>query len=347
MSFGNAVSLLIPFIDELWTKAEQIILKEIAIILIRFFIYNNISKKLNSILSERFIFDWYQKFEWTTEWNQNDWEQLYRDISGNYCNLLSEISEEIELKIKYNIFRISYKNNKPLLFPLIRYFLKNKYMDGHSVASFVSETLTDDNDVPMIKIDDKIYELMRLIKKIDISISEILDILNYTIENNMYKFVKDSYNNPIKYFEEILYNNIHLVNKEDYDKFAKYYFGIYEYDFDNRLLPKNEHVLFIKLSKFLIQEIINRGFSKWNTGLFLHRRINFTDSDYSIECLNIIHKNMSEDIYKNIIYYIFNNPKHILNDNKFIINEYNLLFKDEIEKKAEKDKKIEEIKKDI
>jgi hypothetical protein len=346
-SFGNAVSLLIPFIPELWSDSEKFILKEISVGLIKFFIYNNFSQRINNILSERFIFEWYHDFEWTTSWVQNDWEQLYKNISGKSCNLFSEISDEIELKIKYNIFRISYKNNKLLLFPIIRYFLKNKYKEGCGVASFVSETLTDDNDVPMIKTDDRIYELRRLIEKIDIGISEILDILNYTIENNVYKLVKDSYNNPVKYFEEILYNNIHLIKEEDFNKFAKYYFGIYEYDFDNRLLSKNEHVIFLNLAKFLIQEIINRGFSKWNTGFFLHRLINFKDPNHSIKYLNFIHKNMSEGIYTNTIYYIFNNPKHILNNNEFIISEYNLLFKDAIEKKAEKDKKIEEIKKEI
>jgi len=348
MSFANAVCLLMTSgNNNLWAETEQNILKELSLELIKFFMYNELSKELNSILSERFIFDWYHDFKWTTKWDQNNWEQFYEDISGNSCDLLSEISDELEFTIKYNIFRISYNDNKPLLFPLIRYVIKNKYMDGQSMASVVPELITDDYETPMVKTDDRIDDLMYFLKEKDISISEIIDLLNYAIENNVYKLVKDSYNNPIKYFEEILYNNIHLVKEENFNNFAKYYFGIYEYEFDNRLLPKNEHVLFLNLAKFLIQEIINRGFSKWNTGLFLHQLINFADPNNSIKYLNFIRENMYENIYKNTIYYIFNNPKHILNNNEFIISEYNLLFKDEIEKKAEKDKKIEEIKTEI
>jgi len=244
MSFGNAISLLIPFIKNLWSEAEQVVLKEISIEIIRFFLYNHLSQKLSSILSERFIFEWYKDFEWTTKWDQNDWEQFYKDISNSYCNLFSEISDEIEFTIKYNIFIISYKENRPLLFPLIQYIIKNKYMDGYSMSSTVPEMLTDDYEMPMIKTDERIYELMCLIKEIDISISEILDLLNYAIENKVYNhdLINDIYN-PIKYLEEILYKNILLIKEEDFDKFAKYYFGIYEYDFDNRLLPGNENIL--------------------------------------------------------------------------------------------------------
>jgi hypothetical protein len=200
----------------------------------------------------------------------------------------------------------------------------------------------------MIKTDERIYELICLMKETDISISEILGLLNYAIENKVYNhnLVNDIYN-PIKYLEEILYKNIHLIKEEDFEKFANYYFGIYEYDFDYRIFPESEIVYFNNLAKFIIQEIIKRGFSKWNTGLFLNRLINFTDSKCSLECLNFIHENMSEGIYKNTIYYIFNNPKHILHNNEFIINEYNLFFKEEIEKKRNIDKKIEEIKKEI
>ncbi|MDR2942085.1 MAG: hypothetical protein LBV17_05800 [Treponema sp.] len=349
MSFGNAVSLLIPFIDDLWTEAEQEVLKELSLKLIVFFMYNDLSRELSNILSERFIFNWYLDFKWTARWEQNDWENFYKDISGNSCNLYFEIFDENEFTIKYNIFRISYKDNKPLLFPLIKYVIKNKYMDGCGMASTVPEMLTDEYERPMIKTDDRIYELIGLIKEIDISLSEILDLLNYTIENNVYSLVKDSYDNPIKYFEEILYKNIHLINEEDFNKFSKYYFGIYEYeyDFDYRLFSESDNVPFIILAKFLIYEISDRGFSKWNTGLFLHRLINFTDSNNSIQYLKLIHEKMSENIYADTVYYINNNPKHILHNNIFIIDEYKSLFKNEIEKKAEREKKIEEIKKEI
>jgi hypothetical protein len=348
ISFGNAVILLIPFIKNLWAEAERAVLKELSIKLIRFFIYDSLSQELNNTISERFIFDWYQDFKWTADWIQNDWEQFYKNISGNFCSLYSEIDDEKEFISKYNIFRISYKENKPLLFPIIRYVIKNKYIDGRDMAGIVPETLTDDYETPAIKIDYKIDKLMHLLKKIDINISEILDVLNYAIESNVYNLVKDSYNsNLIEHFEEILYKNIHLINEEDFDKFAKYYFGICEYDFDSRLFPENEKVLFINLAEFLIHEIINKKLYKWNISFFIHRLINFTDINYSIQHLNLIHERIPKDIYTKTIDYIYNNPKHILHNNEIITSEYKSLFKEEIKIKVEKDKKIEEIKKEI
>jgi len=344
-SFGNAVSLLIPFSPNLWTESEKIILKDISVEIIRFFLYNDISQKLNSILSERFIFDWYQDFEWITEWNQNDWEQFYKNISGNYCNLFSDIYNEIEFTIKYNIFRISYKENKQLLFPLIRYIIKNKYMDGYNIASCVPEIITDDYETPMIKTDDRIDDLMYFLKKGEINLSEIINLLNFAIENNIYNLIKDTYNNPVKNIEEILFQNIHLINENDFNKFTKYYFNIYEYDFDYRLFSEDETILFIDLAKYLVNEIIKREFYNWNTEFLIHKLINFKEINDSIQFLNIIHNKIPKNVYAKTINYIYNNPKHILYNNEFIISEYKSLFREEIKKKAEREKKVEEVRK--
>jgi hypothetical protein len=349
LSFANAVILLIPFIKDLWTKLEQNILKELSLRLIKYFIYNELSQEIDDILSERFIFDWYQDFNWANEWDQKNWEQFYTSISGNSCNLFSEISDENEFSIKYNIFRISYKNeyNRPLLFPIIRYVVKYKYMDGCSMASTVPETLTDDYEMPIVKTDSRISELTRLLKGITLNVSDILDVLNYTINNNVYNHIKDSSSNPIKHFEETLYKNINLIEEEDFDKFSRYYFGIFEYEFDNRIFSENENVLFVNLSEYLINEIIKKNVYNWNTGFFLSRLINFTESEASIRCLDLIREKMPQKVYADIIYYIYNNSKHILHDNNFIIKECNTLFEKEIKNNIDRKKKLEEIKKEM
>jgi hypothetical protein len=110
LSFGNAVILLIPFIDPLWGKKEQEIIKDTALSIIQFFLYNDFSKELENLLSENFIFDWYRKYEWTTSWGKNEWELFYKDISGKTCDLLSEISSNNEFDIKFNIFSYFYYN---------------------------------------------------------------------------------------------------------------------------------------------------------------------------------------------------------------------------------------------
>jgi len=348
ISFCNAVCLLCSFIgNKLWAKEEQIILKELSIKLIKFFIKNNPSKEFNKNLSEEFIFDWYHNYKWINGWDKNKWENFYKDISGNSCDLFSEIYNEIEFTIKYNIFRISFKDNRPLLFPLIRYVIKNKFIDKHYIEITIPEILKDDFVMPIIKTDDRIFELMRLLKEMNIDISEIIDLLNYAIENNVYDHTKDFYENPIKYFEEVLYNNINLIAEKDFDKFSKYYFYVYEQGVKNRLFSENEKITFIDLADYLIKEIIARRFLNRNTGTFLYRLINFTDPNCSIKSLNLINEKMPKSVYLKVIDCIYKNPKHILHSNEFIINKYNLLFKEEIDKEAERDKRIEEIKKKI
>ena len=170
LSFGNAICLLIPFIDDLWSKNdEQNILEEISLPLIKFFLFNELSKELNSILSEKFIFDWYKAFNWTKGWNQTKWESFYFNISGYHCSLLSEISDENEFAIKFNFLSTFYDDVyiKLLLLPILRYAMKNIYPNGYVAASFVSDEIADESECPVIELDDRVY-ILGVLKKLNV-----------------------------------------------------------------------------------------------------------------------------------------------------------------------------------
>jgi hypothetical protein len=342
-SFGNAVILLIPFIDDLWTEKEQIILYTLSLPLIKYFLYDDRAYKLKGLLSERFIFDWYMTYNWVTEWKQKEWELFYKNISGNDHDLSSEISDENEFAIKFNFFSCFHNNDiiKPLLSPLLHYAMKNKYIHGHGKATYVPEMITDDYETPLIQEDDRIFALSYLLRKIELRMSEILDLLVFSIENNLYRKLKDSHSNLISILEKKLYNNIGSLDDKDYKKLSRYYFDTNEHRFSDKLfkeIPKSE---LENIKKIFVYEVIERDLKKWDTGLFLSRLIDFISSDHSLEYLALIKEKMSRNIYADTVYYIFDNKEHILNSSEIIIGEYNTLFEKEILKTTEKKKMLE------
>ena len=348
-SLGNAVVLLIPFIDKFWSEKEQVILKKISIPLIRFFIFDNLSNELDAILSEKFIFDWYEMYNWTESWEKKEWEEFYEEISGKTCCLLSEISDDYEYGIKNNIFTIFHHIDviRPLLFPLLRYAMKNKFIDGYGMATIVPDMINDDYETPLIKTDDRIFVLTLLLKEFEMSLSEILDLLVFAMENKLYSQLKNSHDNPINILEEKLYNNLTLVENHHYKIFSRYYLNIDEYGYDDRLFRGEQTENIENLKEFIVCEIIDIRITKRRIRHFLHKLINFSDAERSLKYLFMIKEKMQKNIYVDVVYYIFNNKDHILGDSEFIITEYNHLFEKEILKNAEKKKLLENIKNQI
>ena len=345
-SFCNAVILLYPFINELWTENEQKVLKKISLPLIKFFLNNNYSSELNGLLSEKFIFNWYDMFNWTIDWNQKNWELFYEDISGCKCNLLSEISDKSEFTIKFNIFENFYKCDciKPLIIPILQYAMKYLYIGRNTMACFVSDIVTEENQTPVVRTDSRIYELSNFLEEIELSITSILDLLDFAIKNNIYYEIKDSYDNPITILEEKLFNNISIIDSKDYKTFSDYYFNSEEYGFNDKLFHLNKTEEIDNLKYYLVNEVIDKEIKIWGTDLFLYNLLDLKNKERSIILLYSIKEKMPHHIYKEIIYCIYNDPNHILNNIEFVINEYNILFKDEILKMNKKKEKLDKIK---
>lgn len=349
LSFGNAVILLIPFVNDLWPEKEQMILKELSLPLIKFFMYNSLSEELKNLLSERFILDWYKMYNWTSGWQQKEWEIFLENVFGNICRLYSEITNNYEYRMKVDIFENYYDDDyiKPLLMPILRYRFKNYYYNGHGMASVVPEMITDDYETPMVQSDEHAYILSHLLKKIELNLSEILNLLIFTMEEGLYADIKDTFDSPITILEEELYKKLISLENKDYENFSQYYFGTDEFGFDNRLFQGKQTTQIEQLKIFLVNEVITRNITKWGVGNFLQKLINLSVSDRSLECLHLIKEKMAKGIYADVIYCIFNDSSHILNNSELIASEYQAIFAEEIIKKAKREKNLELIKKEI
>jgi hypothetical protein len=343
LSFGNAVILLIPFINNLWSKSEHLILNKVSLPLIRFFLYNDLSSELSGLLSEKFIFDWYLNFNWTTGWELDEWKSFYKDISGNSCDLLSEITDNNEYIIKMNIFCKFYNDDiiRSLLFPIIKYTMKNEFIHGHGMAITVPEMISDEYETPLIKTDDRLFTLTYILKEMELNLSEILDLLVFSTEQELYSKIKGSAYNPISILEEKLYNNIVFIESKEYDKFYKYYISTDEYGFDERLLLIEQSKDIENLKIFIFNKIIDEEKMKRRASRFLHKLINFANAEISHNCLLLIKEKKAENIYIDVVYYINSNAEHILNSTDYINEEYSNIFQNEILKQTEIKKRLE------
>jgi hypothetical protein len=196
----------------------------------------------------------------------------------------------------------------------------------------------------MVKTDDRIYTFSYILKEIELNLSKLLDFLLYTMGNNLYERLKDSYESPIEILEEKLFNNIPLIDEKEYNKFTQYYFNIDKYEFSEKLFNREQNIELEKLKKFLANEIIDKQIKKMWTGQFLNKLIDFSFIEQSLEYLKLIKEKMEVSIYSDTIFHIKNNKGHILSNSEFITSEYNLLFAERINRETEANK-IMEIKK--
>lgn len=349
ISFENAVILLVSFIKYKWLESEQVELKTIAIPLIRYLLNEKVFNSNRGFISEEYIFDWYKEYNWIEGWKQEEWELFYLNISGRICSLLYDVSDEYDFSIKFNFYHCFQSNNsiKELLFPLLRYAMINKFQSGYGLARTVPEMLTDDDYAPVLRTDDRIYTLTRFVEIEKLNVTEILELLIFSLDNKIYSKIKDHYNSLISILENKLFNDIESIKTENCELFSKYYLQTDEFKISNKLFDEGIKNKNEELNKYLVINVIDKKLDKWHVGYFLCNLIDFINEEQSLLYLNIIKEKSTEKIYVDIIYYIFHSKEHILKRNEVIINEYNKIFENEILKENEKKKNIENKKNEI
>jgi hypothetical protein len=330
IEFANSIILLTPFIENLWSNEQQKTLQKLSVPLLRFFILEGVPKKLNGLLSHKFIFSWYKDYKWTENWKTEDWESFFEQIYGGVTKINIEISDESEYIIKLECFIHFYDNPilRSLLIPLLQYLFKNKYNDGLGMASVVPEVLNDDYELPMIHFNNDSFAMTQILSNINLDINEILLALCYAIKNKLYENIKNSIDNPIKILEDKLYENITQIGENDYALFAYYYFGADQYGINDKLFKIEQSNKIDAIKIFLVNQVINNKTEIKEISIIniLPRLINLCDYVIAFELLQNIKSKLSEDCYAAIISSIFNNKNHILHDDVFITSEYNQIF---------------------
>lgn len=344
-TFENAV-ILLGVHDKFWKEKQFPLLKKVAVPLIRFFLENEIAKKMKGLLSEDIILSWYEDYDWTNNWEEKEWMSFVKEICNINNTEFYNFNNEDEFRIKLKLFNHFHSNIyiRRLLVPLTIKILKNKNLNSGE-ASFIPNSLDDDFETPTIHFDNDISYFSYTIKNYEIPISDLLYILNsidcnYIHHNYAYQ-LEELYRDLLKSFKE----DISKIQDDEipalYTLFQKYITtddGIFISDFNTyiKLLNDNHKELLFNL---LLSDLINN--INWQNLWMLHNSIvillDIKNKDKAISLceqlkgMNIVYKECLADIY------IPNLNKHPLYE--LSKNEYPLLFPQTV-KKDEEHKKI-------
>ena len=344
-TFENAV-ILLGVHDKFWKEKQFPLLKKVAVPLIRFFLENEIAKKMKGLLSEDIILNWYEDYSWTNTWEEKEWSTFVKEITNIDNTEFYNFKDENEFRIKLKLFNHFHSNFyiRKLLVPLAIKILQNKNYSSDE-ASFVPNSLDDDFETPTIHFDNDISYFSYTIKTYEISISDILYILNsidsnYAHHNTAYQ-LEELYRDLLNSFKE----NIIKIKDDEipvlYTLFKKYINtddGIFISDFNAylKLLNDNHKELLFDL---LLSDLIKN--TNWQNLWMLHNSI--------VILLDIKNKNKAISLCEklkevNRVYgeciadiYIPNLKEHPLYD--LSKKEYPLLFPQTV-KKDEEHKKL-------
>ena len=264
-TFENAV-ILLGVHNTFWQEKQQDLLKEISIPLIKFFRENELAKQMKNLLSEDIIFGWYQDYNWTAGWGEKEWQSFIKEILNDIHMDFYDFKSEAEFRIKLKLFIHFHKNIYigNLLVPLAKKILINNENDI-GLASAVPYELDDEFKTPILHFDNDIAYFYHILKTYEISISDILHVLNFCacnyIQHNLPYQTEEIYIEIINRFK----NNIHRITDVEMPELYKLFVtyintesGIYISDFFEYIKPLNDNrkkQLFVLLAKDLRQKV--------------------------------------------------------------------------------------------
>lgn len=342
-SFENAVILLGVY-NKVWKEKQQTALKDVSIPLIQFFRENKLAEKMKGLLSEDSIFNWYELYAWTTDWDESDWISFGEQISNTKNNDFYSFKNEDDFRLKLKLFIHFHKNNyiRNLLVPLVIKILGSKKVDP--LASLVPSTLDDEFKTPTIYSDNDILYFPYVIKNYEIQISDLLLILNSCSCSDLHhssSYEADKlYREIISRFKDCIRSVSDDKIPELYKFFVKYIesdSGLYISDLNDyiKLLSDKQKVnLFdLFLNDLKQKEEWQKFWMLYRTIVFLLDTANKTESCLLFEKLKEI-----GSIYRECVadIYIAKLEKHPLYD--IAVAEYPLLFPEQAEKEKTRTK---------
>lgn len=340
ISFENSVILLGVY-RKFWNKNQEGYLKKIAFPLIHFFVTDNFAKKMRGLLSEDIVFRWYEDYNWTENWGEKDWIAFVRKITGKETPNLYNFESETDFKLMLKLFVHFHKNKciEKLIVPLTEHCLKSKKIDVGSSVS-VPQELDDEFKIPVLHFDNDIYYFTEKIKEHEISLIDLLNILNscasYYIGKNLPYQIDKLYEEISRQFKERIGNLTDKETKSFYQLLKTYIdnkSGIYLLYFCDCITLLNDDQK-IKVFGFIEKDLQNNN--SWQTlWTFEETLVKLLDVNNFEKAKQLFEKlKVYDSLYKGCLAEIHNNKElhgHILFE--FACSEYNSLFSEQIQKK--------------
>ena len=336
--FENAVILLGVY-NKIWNTAQQAILENIAIPLLKFFREHKFAEKMRGLLSEDIVFTWYEDYGWTENWNEKDWSLFVNNITNTKTVNFYDFESESDFRLKLKLFIYFHKNVyiSNLLIPLaIKILNDNTY--SNDCASFVPHILDDDFKIPTIHYDNDIEHFNYAIKNYDIPVSDLLHIMNSCIHNHIRNSAEFQIDSLYKEISDMTKHNICNMTNDDISELYKLFTCYVEIDSGMYISKFIEYIEFLadkqKIALFeLLFEDLNSKDS-WQNLWILYRPIIMllNISDKINACFFFEKLKPLDRVYRECVagIYIAKLTGHPLYNTA--VTEYPILFPEQIEK---------------
>ena len=340
IAFENAM-ILLSVHNSNWQYEQQEMLKNIAISLMKFFLNHELAKKVKGLLSEDDILGWYENYKWTENWKEKEWISFVKELTSVENTNFYDFKDEKEYCFKLKLFIHFYDNENigKLIVPLSRKILTGRHHE--SFATCVPKNIDDNFQIATTNFNYDICRFTDIFKNYDVSISEILEILQiYPLKEYSIPYeARDLYKEILNAFEK----NLSAIKEENIPEFYKVLVryieadsGIHLEDFSNKYLKQLNDDQKEKIFNLLLADLIKKA--DWQSLWMLPRSViipllDMGDNEKSMRLFEKLGDIKS--IYQNCIDYLERkeNKGHPLHDMATV--EYLELFADrvEIEKK--------------
>lgn len=334
MAFANCITLLTPYIESLWDLKQQLMLQEISIPLLKFFLYNKYATNIKNMLSYHTILLWYKEFAWTKDWKQEEWDNFIKKIIGSDKTLDCEIQSDNEFALKITLF-VYFHETKCLDFllkPLLFYALKENKPVSVGKMQEIPAVITDKDTLPMMQTDHDLWGFYALLKNIDIPFELILELFVYIAKNNLKDVNHGIHDDPIKTLESQFYDKIEQLTEKYYQNFLDYFLRKETLIDMDRFFKKTKDQNFDNLKIYLMEKVcpLNMQISHWIIERLLSELLDLHHANQAVQQLKnlkiLFSQKDNQGIYAGIVYETFHNQQHVLNKNTIIQNDYNTLF---------------------
>ncbi|MBR6125329.1 hypothetical protein IKQ19_17350 [Candidatus Saccharibacteria bacterium] len=353
VGFANAIILLGLWGDKLWGKSQQEKLKESSIDVLNTFLHDSLIKeRTNGLLNEDIVLYWYKAYDWTLGWKECNWNVFLKWLFPNTQGFGSFVEDE-EYHFQLELFNefSDDKYIKQLAKPLCVEVMKRSSEDI-SIAGYIPEEIDDEFKTPVVHTDSEIYGFISILKENELlSADDVVDIIKSLINAHVlfhstnYEFVE--LKKLIRKTLQSQANALSLVKCKDlYEIIAcsmddSKEFPLYEFESCLRALP--DQIKYDLLNKI----IQNLNDTKWERNWNFCNLISILlDVNNGVdENLEFVQQNIQKDTYNRLISRIYWNSDKSRSLYQYVKSIYEKDFAAEVEKQAEKEKLLSDIRK--
>lgn len=345
--FINSVILFGVYSNNKWIEEDK--LKEIAPKLIRFFITEKDNfPEIKGLLSEKIIFNWYVKYNWTYNWAEQDWIKFQNEVLGTNDIEFSFSISETSYSFKLLLFDYFHSNNviRKLFVPLAVKLILGSKEDFEITPE--PDVLDDNYKIPILRFDEDPVYFKYAMAEEEIDISELLEIMqSVTKEKHFESDDEYSIKELTKSLKELFISKSQELTEQNTEQLFQIFLNYSNEQNGINLINLTQYFnnipdkVRINLAKKVLTYFSNDQKYQWTLIHPVYSLLDISIPEQAEKLLKNLKKDSPCQLYRELIAqgYFYKNEHPC---NNFCKHEYPLIWPDSYRKQIQEEKQKEE-----